>query len=138
MVSGAVTGRPTLFIDRCAWSRKLGEALDAADIPYVAHHQHFAPDSNDEDWLLAVKNNGWLIVTRDKNIRYKANEHRALMQARLLMFVLTQGGLSAEETGRILCQAYPKMARLAEHTNPPAIFSVTRSAEVRPLKLMSR
>ena len=137
MVSEAPTERPTLFIDRCAWSRKLGEALDAAGIPYVAHHQHFAPDSPDEEWLLAVQSNGWLIVTRDKNIRYKANEHRALVQARLLMFVLTQGGLSAQETGRIVCQAYPAIAKLAARTKPPAIFSVTRAAEVRPLKFVT-
>lgn len=88
MPANLIADPPTLFIDRCAWSKKLGEALDLAKIPYVAHHSLFAPDATDEDWLTAVKDNGWVILTRDKNIRYKANEHRALVDAGLFMFVL--------------------------------------------------
>jgi len=130
-----MTARPTLFIDRCAWSRKLGEALRSADIPFVAHHERFAPDAPDEVWLLGVRDNGWLVLTRDKNIRYKANELRALVDARLLMFVLTQGGLTAEDTGRIVCQAYPAIVRVAGRTTPPAMFSIARSGELRALKL---
>jgi len=130
-----IADSPTLFIDRCAWSKKLGEALDLAKIPYVAHHSLFAPDAADEDWLTAVKDNGWVILTRDKNIRYKTNEHRALVDAGLFMFVLTQGGLSAEETARIVTQAYPQIRKVIAKSSPPAIFSLTRTAEVNPLKL---
>ena len=125
----------TLFIDRCAWSKKLAAALDAASIPYVAHHLHFAHDTPDEVWLTAVREHGWLIVTRDQRIRYKINEHRALVEARLHMFVLTQGGLTAAETGEIIVRAYPEIVQSALNIEPPALFSVTRSAEVRQLKL---
>jgi hypothetical protein len=67
---------PTLFIDRCAWSRRLGEALATADIPFVAHHDRFAPDAPDEEWLAGVANQGWLVLTRDKNIRYGPTNKR--------------------------------------------------------------
>ena len=129
--------RPVLFIDRCAWSRKLGQALTAASIPYVVHQDHFSHDTADEVWLTAVRDNGWLILTRDQRIRYKVNEHRALVNSRLLMFVLTQGGLTAQETGTIVVKAYPQIVRLAAQTEPPALFSVTRAGEARPLKLSS-
>lgn len=135
MPANLIADPPTLFIDRCAWSKKLGEALDLAKIPYVTHHSLFAPDAADENWLTAVKDNGWVILTRDKNIRYKANEHRALVDAGLFMFVLTQGGLSAEETARIVTQAYPQIRKVIAKSTPPAIFSLTRTAEVNPLKL---
>lgn len=135
MPASLIADPATLFIDRCAWSKKLGEALDLAKIPYVTHHSLFAPDAADEDWLTAVKDNGWVILTRDKNIRYKANEHRALVDAGLFMFVLTQGGLSAEETARIVTQAYPQICKVISKSTPPAIFSLTRTAEVNPLKL---
>jgi predicted nuclease of predicted toxin-antitoxin system len=127
--------RTTLFIDRCAWSRKLGEALSLAAIPFVAHHDRFAPDAPDEEWLAGVADQGWLVLTRDKNIRYKANEQAAVVRARLHLFVLTQGGLSAQETGRIVVQAYPAIVRRAASTQPPAFYSVTRSADVNLLKL---
>ena len=133
--SAALPERPTLFIDRCAWSRALGEALDAAQIPYVAHHQRFAPAAPDDEWLAGVANQGWLIVTRDQRIRYKVNEQAAVVRARLWMFVLTQGGLTAAETGKILVDAYPAMVRLAGKHRPPAFFSLHRSGKVKPLRL---
>ena len=127
--------RPTLFIDRCAWSRRLAEALDGANIPYVPHHRYFAHDTADEEWLAAVKHHDWLILTRDKRIRYRINEARALIDAKLLTFVLSQGGLSAAETGLIVCAAYPAITRLAASAKPPAMFSITRSGAVSKLKL---
>lgn len=125
----------TLFIDRCAWSGKLGTALQAANIPFVAHHQRFAPDAPDEDWLCAANSEGWLIVTRDQRIRYRANELRAVIDAELHMFVFSQGGLSAAETATILCATYPRMCALAAQHRPPAFFSLTKTCEVRQLKV---
>lgn len=130
------TDRPVLFVDRCAWSGKLGEALEAAAIPYIPHHRYFAPDTPDDVWLSAVKQNGWLILTRDKRIRYRVNEIRALIDARLMMFVLSQGGISAAETGSIVCAAYPAIVRQAALHKPPAMFSITRSGAVNKLKLI--
>lgn len=127
--------KPTLFIDRCAWSGKLGEALTAAQIPYVPHKDLFAHDAPDEEWLAAVKQHGWLILTRDQRIRYRKNELRALVESKLTMFVLSQGGLSAEETGRIVCAAYPAIVKQAAMNEPPALFSILRSGEVNKLKL---
>lgn len=127
--------QPTLFIDRCAWSRKLGKALAAADIPFVPHHERFAPDAPDEEWLAAAADQGWIVLTRDRRIRYKHNEHAAVTQARLHMFVLTQGGLTATETAQIVVQAYPAMLRRAMLDVPPAFYSVARSGAIKALKL---
>jgi len=113
----------------------LGAALDAASIPYVPHKLHFKHDTPDDVWLTAVKNSGWLILTRDGRIRYRVNEHRALVEAKLMMFVLSQGGLTAEETGRIVCAAYPEIVRKSIITQAPALFSITRSGGVNRLKL---
>ena len=134
-LSDTTADGPVLFIDRCAWSGKLGAALDAAGISYVPHKLHFKHDTPDDVWLTAVKNSGWLILTRDGRIRYRVNEHRALINAKLMMFVLSQGGLTAEETGRIVCAAYPEIVRQSIITQAPALFSITRSGGVNRLKL---
>lgn len=107
----------------------------AANIPFVAHHQLFAPDAPDEDWLRAASSKGWLIVTRDQRIRYRANELRAVVDAKLHMFVFSQGGLSSAETASILCATYPRMCVLAAQLRPPAFFSLTKSSDVRLLKI---
>lgn len=130
--------RTTLFIDRCAWSGRLGDALAQASIPFVAHRDRFVGDAPDAEWLAAAADQGWLVVTRDQRIRYKANEQAAVVRARLHLFALTQGGLSAAETAAIVVRAYPAMVRHAQATEPPAFFSITRSGEVNRLKLGRR
>lgn len=123
-----------LFIDRCAWSAALGRALNEAGIGFVAHHAQFAHDTPDETWLAAAANHGWLVVTRDQRIRYRANELAAMRRARLHVFVFTQGGLTGAETGSILVRCHAAMLRQAAQVSPPAFFSLTRSGEVNRLK----
>lgn len=116
---------PILFIDRCAWSRRLGEALTAADIPFIAHQQRFASACPDEEWLQVAGTEGWIVLTRDQAIRRKPNELKAFRAAKLILFALASGNASAEDTARLLVTLYPKMMRKARATQPPAMFSVT-------------
>jgi PIN domain-containing protein len=124
-----------LFIDRdaCAWSGKLDAALRLANIPFEAHRDHFAHDTPDSDWLREVGRKGWLVLTRDQNIRRKPDELAALREADVIVFALTSGNLSAQETADIVVGAWPKMQRLAAETAPPAVFSVTRGGDIRRL-----
>jgi predicted nuclease of predicted toxin-antitoxin system len=126
---------PDLFIDRDAWSRVLGEALTAAGIDFVAHHQRFAPDAPDTEWLAVAGAAGWLVLTRDQNIRRRPNELAAVRAARVCMFVLGQGNLSAAETARIVVGAWPRMLRAARGARRPAIFTLTRDGALRKLPL---
>ena len=132
--NGSPPERQPLFIDRCAWSGALGRALSEAGIPFEAHHDHFAHDAPDVDWLSAAADKRWLVVTRDQKIRYRANELAAMRRARLHVFVFTQGGLTGVETGSILVRCYADMLEHAAAVVPPAFFSLTRSGKVSRLK----
>lgn len=123
-----------LFVDRDAWSGKLDAALRNAGIPFEAHRDHFAHNTPDPDWLREVGRRGWLVLTRDQNIRRKPDELAALREAGVILFALTSGNLSAQETAEIVVGAWPKMKRMAAATNPPAIFSLTRGGEVRRIE----
>lgn len=67
--AGRKRRKPLLFIDRDAWSHKLGEALIAANIDFIAHHQRFAPNAPDTEWLAIAGRERWIVLTRDQNIR---------------------------------------------------------------------
>jgi predicted nuclease of predicted toxin-antitoxin system len=125
---------PTLFIDRDAWSRRLDEALRAAAIPFVAHRDMFADDTPDAVWLAEAGRHGWVVVTRDQNIRRRPNELAAVRAARIHLFVLTSGNLSAAETAALLVRAWPAIRRAVAAHTPPALWSVTRGGEVRRLE----
>ncbi|MBN8508461.1 MAG: hypothetical protein J0L57_07610 [Burkholderiales bacterium] len=127
--------RRTLFIDRCAWSGVLGQALQEAAIPFVPHSPLFPAACDDEVWLEGVAGKGWLVVTRDQRIRYKVNEQAAAVRAGLHLFVFTQGGLKAAQTAQILVSAYPQMLRLAGKDPAPAFYSLHIDGSVSRLRL---
>lgn len=126
---------PVLFIDRCAWSHKLGEALTKIGTPFIPHHEKFKPACPDEEWLEAAGKQGWMVLTRDKNIRRKPNELRAFQEYGVIGFVLTSGDASAADTAALVTAVYPKLIRKAKGTKPPAMFSITLAGAITPIKL---
>lgn len=124
----------TLFIDRCAWSRLLGEALDKIGANYIAHHQRFAPNAPDEAWLEVAGREGWVVLTRDKHIRRRPAELEAFQTHKVTVFVLAAGNVSAAETAELITRLYDKIQRLAAQAQPPVMVGVTRSGISKPIK----
>lgn len=120
-----------LFIDRDAWNHKVDAALRAAGIPFEAFRDHFPPGALDEEWLPAVGRKGWIVVTRDQNIRRRANELAAVRAGRLHLFALTSGNLAAAESAALIVQAWPAIQAAVLRVEPPAFWSITRGGEVR-------
>lgn len=123
-----------LFVDRCAWSRLLGEALDKLGAPYIAHHQRFAPDAPDEAWLEVAGREGWIVITRDKHIRRRPAELDAFRTHQVTVFVFAGGNASAAETAELVTRLYGKIVKLAHQAKPPVMYSVTRSGIGKPIK----
>jgi hypothetical protein len=133
--SASPPDNPVLFIDRCAWSNRLGEALTAAGIAFIPHHQRFAPNCPDEDWLPVAGKEGWIVLTRDKNIRRKPNELQAFKANRVLAIVLSSGQASAADTADLVIRLYPKLMRKVQNAKPPAMFTVTLAGTISAVKL---
>ena len=68
------------------------------DEGHVAHVQHntFGSGTKDVDWLPEVGSRRWILITKDKQIRKREIELRALRQAGVRAFVLTSAGLTGE------------------------------------------
>jgi hypothetical protein len=126
---------PLLFVDRCAWSIRLGEALTTANIAFIPHHHRFAPDCPDEEWLPVAGKSGWVVLTRDKNIRRKPNELQAFKKNLVLAIVLSSGQASASDTASLVVSLYPKLMRKIQTAKPPAMFTVTLAGTISKIKL---
>lgn len=112
----------------------MGEALDALDATYIAHHQYFSPDAPDEEWLAVAGREGWVVLTRDKHIRRRPAELEAFREHKVIVFVLAAGNASAAETADLITRLYGKIQKLATQTEPPVMYSVTRSGMGKPMK----
>lgn len=91
-------------------------------------HDHHFPDQRtpDEAWLRFAGERGWVVITPDARIRYRANEKAAVESAKVRQFVLTAKGLTGTEIGEVLAKAVPKIRRLVEEIDPPFIGKITQ------------
>jgi predicted nuclease of predicted toxin-antitoxin system len=121
---------PTFFLDRALGKRKVADALRATGAPVEVHEDHFPSDARDEDWLSEVGKRGWVVLTKDRHIRYRASEKRALMRAGIAVFVLTSGNLTGDDMATAFVAAMPRIQKLLRSLKPPFIAKVTRSGTV--------
>src|SRR5438132_3278214 len=77
-----------------------------------------------------VGERGWIVLTRDKRIRYRSQERTALIQARVRAFVLSGGNLSAPAMAEACVQALPAMRRFVARYEAPFIACVTQTGSV--------
>ena len=89
--------------------------------------------TEDEVWLTEAGRNAWIVLTRDKRIRYRQNERAALTSARVRAFVFTGGNVSIKETAAILVTALPKLSRIAASDPGPYIYHIGRSGKPRKM-----
>jgi predicted nuclease of predicted toxin-antitoxin system len=108
----------------------VADALRQAGVDVQVHDDHFHRDAEDEEWLREVGRRGWVVLTRDRRIRYRSHERAALMQAGVRAFVLVAGNLSGPEMGEVFVKALPAMQRFMVRHQPPFIARVTRSGAV--------
>ena len=118
------------FLDRSLGKKVIAEALRRAGVAVQIHDDHFPPNARDEEWLPVVGQRGWVVLTKDKRIRYRTLERLALLQAGVRAFVLTAGSLQGAEMAKIFIKALPAIRRFIQTHAPPFIATVTRRGTV--------
>ena len=89
------------FIDECLGTSKVPAALVTAGAEAKTLTDVFAQGVKDVDWLKALQDRDWIVITKDKNIRRRPLEAQALIAAGLRVFVITATDLTGEEAGQV-------------------------------------
>lgn len=120
----------TFFVDRSLGRRVLVTRLRAAGLTVEAHDDHFAANTTDAEWLAAVGQRKWVVLSKDKAIRRNALERQALLEASVACFMLGRGELSAEQMASAFITALPRMQRVLRRFRVPLAASVTVTGHV--------
>ena len=113
----------------------MATALRAADLRVEVHDDHFRQDALDPEWLSAVGERNWIVVTRDERIRYNVAEKQAMRRAKVRAFVLAaQGDLRADMLAKNFLQALSKIRWIIEKQKPPFIAKISRGGDVTVLE----
>jgi hypothetical protein len=94
---------------------------------------HFAKGTEDRMWLEHAGARGWVVLTRDKRIRYRQLELLALRAARVRAFVFTGGNVGMQDTGKVLAGALSRIQRIARSDKGPFIYHIGKSG--RPIRM---
>jgi hypothetical protein len=113
------------------------DALVLHSVKHERHGAHFPPGTEDSVWLPLVGQHGWLLVTKDKKIRYNELEKTAVLRYHVREFYFSSGNYSGVQMAEMLIAALPHMARICRKHDPPFIASITKSGKVN-LRLHSR
>jgi len=84
----------------------------------------FPDDTDDPDWLPHVGSEGWILVTRDKRIRYRPAEWTAFKEYGVGAFFMGGKQRSRCQLIRQLVRNWPRMKELAGKTQVPFAFQV--------------
>ncbi|UQA61351.1 hypothetical protein [Polyangium aurulentum] len=121
------------FVDRSLGRGIVVEALRSAGEAVHVHDDHFAQNTPDAEWLVEVGRRGWVVLTKDKNIRSNQLEHVALVRANVACFMLGRGDLTAAAMGKIFVDALPMMRRVLRRFEVPLAASLSVGGNLRVL-----
>jgi PIN like domain len=116
----------TFFLDHQVGRYQVAELLRAAGAKVEVHLDHFAGDMPDIEWIPEVARRGWVLITKDQNIRRNPLERAAYKTARLRGFVVTGKDMSAKDLGELLVRCLHGMVRRVANRQGPLLFTISR------------
>ena len=122
-----------LFVDESLDSLTVVEALRAAGANVKRLTDHFPKGTPDETWLAYAGDRSWVVLTRDKRIRYRQLERLALTEAKARAFVFTGGNVTGKDTAAILVHALPRITTICQTDKGPFIYHIGRGG--KPIRM---
>lgn len=87
----------------------------------------YAQDVEDIVWIPEVAAEGWIILTKDRNIRRDTLELQVTLNANAKLFTLGKGHYSAAQIAEIFLHHRVTIERVCAHRKPPIVGHVNRS-----------
>ena len=81
-------------------------------------------------WLPFVGQQGWILLTKDKRIRFNQLEKTAIRRYHVREFYFSSGNFTGAEMANILGAALQEMAKVCRKHDPPFIASIAKSGKV--------
>lgn len=118
------------FIDRAIAQKTVPKALHGAGAMVEAHIDHFAPEAPDIEWLPAVSEQGWVILTKDAKIGSRLVEVEAIARSGARVFILVAGNLTRQQMADLFVDALEKLKKFTQGNQGPFIAKVYKDGRV--------
>jgi hypothetical protein len=102
----------------------VGRILRAEGATIELHDDHFPQTEKDSAWIPEVTRRGWVILTKDKNIRRPSGEREDVLNANAKVFTLTSGNMSGPDMAAVFVRHLAEIERIANSQSPPFVYVV--------------
>jgi hypothetical protein len=122
--------RPEFFLDRSLGRITASRLRSAGYVVHLIadHYPNDASDVPDEEWIAEGCSRGWVLLTKDKRIRYRAEELEALEEGHL--FCLVSGNMDIDAMTQAFLDALPKIERVVGE-EPVGVWHVYRDGKIK-------
>ena len=125
---------PTLFLDRNLGRHIIANRLRSEGM--TVHDDRLPPDAPDEEWIALVGAKGWVAVTKDRNVRYRAAELEAIRRHSARVIVIRMKNATGPDIAQLLVKGRRRIARFAAKTRPPFLAGIHGSGTVKPYEIV--
>ena len=94
------------------------------------HDDHFPQDTSDEKWLEETGRQHWVVVTKDKRIRYRKLQSEAILKFNIRVFVLTGQNVQMRKWATLFVELIPKIKRFLDRYQEPFIAKVYKDGRI--------
>lgn len=135
MTSSPPLNSYTIFLDRNFGSKLVAGELRGLGLHVEVHADHFPeantkPEESDADWIRDVTGRGWVIFTRNGNIRNNPLERRTFIECGARVFNIRNGGASATEVAKCIQRAKARIERLLAGNTGPFIVGISLNGDI--------
>ncbi len=122
--------RPEFFLDRSLGRISASRLREAGHVVHLIadYYTTEAMEVPDVDWIADGSSRGWVLLTKDKRIRYRAPELEALHQGHL--FCLVSGNMNIAEMTQAFLEAMPRIEQAAREV-PFGFWHVYRNGKIK-------
>jgi hypothetical protein len=116
-------------LDRNFGRYQVANALRSSGLAIEVHYDHFpeaeAGETDDRYWIRETTSRGWIILTRNGEIRRNPLERAEFISAGARVFNIRNANATADEVKQCLKLAASKMRRILESSPGPFIVGVS-------------
>lgn len=118
--------RYSFLVDR-ALGLRVALALRDRGFNIVMFGENFADGTPDEEWIRRAAQEGWVVLTKDSEIRRRPNERLAIQNSGLRVFTLARGTWKSEEMSAAFIAAERRIAKALKLHRGPFVARILRS-----------
>lgn len=134
----------TFFLDRALGKHTVakrliqeGEKLKKTEISvkHLEEFPNFDQSTPDEKWLEFAGKESFVVLTKDKRIRYRIAEKIMVKKHGVRVFALTSGNWTGKQMAEIFANALKPMRNFLRKNPGPFIATVSKSSKIRKADL---